>query len=124
MEAYASAMDALDLKAGCERVGALVTEANQYIVATAPWALARSEDDAGLDRALASLARCLVRLAVMTAPFMPSKAEEVWRALGCSDDLWSVHWGSLSGRQVAGLRATRPPILFPKLDQDNSQTVK
>jgi methionyl-tRNA synthetase len=101
-----------------------VTEANQYIVATAPWTLAKAGDDAGLDRALAALARCLIRLAIMAAPFLPAKAEELWRALGCSDDLWRVHWGSLIRPQVAGLRTVRPPILFPKLEQDNSQSVK
>jgi methionyl-tRNA synthetase len=124
MESYAVAMDALDLRSGCERAWALVTEANQYIVAEAPWALAKAGDNAGLDRALAALARCLIRLAVLAAPFLPAKAEELWRALGCSDDLWSVHWGSLIRPQVAGLRTVRPPILFPKLEQGNSQSVK
>ena len=119
MDSYAAAMDAFDLKTACERAGALVSEANQYIVATAPWTLAKNEDNAALDRTLASLVRCLVRLAGMTGPFMPSKASELWRALGCSDDLWSVHWGSLIAPQVAGLQTIRPPILFPKPEQAN-----
>jgi methionyl-tRNA synthetase len=43
-------MDALDLKTGCERAWALVTEANQFIVAAAPWALAKAGDTGRLMR--------------------------------------------------------------------------
>jgi methionyl-tRNA synthetase len=118
--AYAEAMDALDVKRGAEAAWTLVSEANQYIVATAPWALAKRGASAELDRALAALARCLVRLAVMAGPFMPGKAAELWRAVGCTDDLSRVHWGALSDLQIAGLKAARAPILFPKPDVTKS----
>ncbi len=114
LDGFAAAMDRFDLRNGAEAAWRLVTEANQYIVATAPWALARRGAQAELDLALSALARCLVRLSVMTWPFMPGKAAELWSALGCSGDLRSVHWGSLSAPQVAGLATSRPPVLFPK----------
>ncbi|MGH7560397.1 MAG: methionine--tRNA ligase [Gemmatimonadales bacterium] len=117
--AYEQAMDRLDLKGGAEAAWALVTDANQYIVATAPWALAKTGAERDLDRALAALARALLTLSVMAFSFMPGKAEELWRALGCSGDLQSVHWASLPGLHLAGHRTSRPPILFPKPEQAN-----
>ncbi|MEO8200979.1 MAG: methionine--tRNA ligase, partial [Gemmatimonadota bacterium] len=42
VQAYAAAMEALDLRAGIDAAWALVTAANQYIVQTAPWNLAKN----------------------------------------------------------------------------------
>ncbi|HET9274771.1 MAG TPA: class I tRNA ligase family protein, partial [Gemmatimonadales bacterium] len=120
LTAYAGAMDAFDLKRAAEAAWTLVGEANQYIVGTAPWALAKQGASAELDRALTALARCLARLAVMAGPFMPGKAAELWRAVGCTDDLSGVHWGKLSDLQIAGLRTARAAILFPKPDVTKS----
>ena len=61
-------MDALDLRGGAEAAWSLVTAANQFIVQTAPWSLAKQEKELELDAALAALARCLVRLAVLIQP--------------------------------------------------------
>ena len=65
------------------RSSTLVSGANEYITRSAPWALAKAGDDAqSLDVVLAALARCLLRLAVMTSPFMPERAQALWAALG------------------------------------------
>jgi methionyl-tRNA synthetase len=112
--AYADAMDAFDLKGGSDAAWALVTEANQYIVRTAPWTLAKEARDDELDHVLASLARCLYRLTVLAAPFIPGKAETLWRALGRTDALDAGAWNGLPTPPVAGDQTTRPPVLFPK----------
>ncbi len=52
VRAYAEAMEALDLRAGAEAAWGLVTMANQYIVQTAPWALAKQGREPELDHAL------------------------------------------------------------------------
>jgi methionyl-tRNA synthetase len=112
--AYADVMDDFDLKGGADAAWALVTDANQYIVRTAPWALAKEARDDELDDVLASLARCLYRLAVLAAPFIPGKAEALWRALGRTDALDAGAWNGLATPPVAGDRTTKPPVLFPK----------
>jgi methionyl-tRNA synthetase len=110
---YATAMDAIDLKGGAEAISRLVSEANGYIVANAPWALAKQGDDARLDAVLASLARCLQRLAVMCSPFMPGKARELWAALGQSGSP-DAAWSAALAPDLAGVTVKKPENLFPR----------
>jgi methionyl-tRNA synthetase len=114
VSAYASAMDRCDLRAGGDAAWALVTEANQYIVQTAPWKLAKESRTTELDQALAGLARCLYRLAVMASPFMPDRMHSLWEALGQAGRIESASWLSLENPPVSGATTTKPPILFPK----------
>lgn len=113
---YTAAMDAYDLKGGAEAVGALVGAANGYIVRAEPWALAKAGQDAELDRALAALARCLYRLAVLAAPFLPGKSAELWQALGQEGSAGPAGWTGLAAPPISGASATRPPVLFPKAE--------
>lgn len=113
---YTAAMDACDLKGGAEVVGALVSAANGYIVQTEPWALAKAGNDAELDRALASLARCLYRLAVLASPFLPGKCAQLWQALGQTGAPGSTAWEGLGAPQMSGAGVAKLPVLFPKSD--------
>ena len=111
---YAGAMDRHDLRGGAEAVWGLVSEANLYVQQAAPWALAKEGRERELDEVLASLATCLYRLAVLTAPFVPGKAQTLWQALGQPGDPGIAHWASLEGPPVAGTATRKPEVLFPK----------
>jgi methionyl-tRNA synthetase len=111
---FAAAMDALDLRGAAETAWDLVSRANGYIVETAPWALAKAGRDSELDTVLAALARCLARLAAMTSPFMPAKAESLWLHLGAPVDVQRRAWETAMRPAVGGWRATKPGGLFPK----------
>jgi methionyl-tRNA synthetase len=111
---YAGAMDRHDLRGGAEAVWGLVSEANLYVQLAAPWALAKEGRERELDEVLASLATCLYRLAVLTAPFVPGKAQTLWQALGQPGDPGIAHWASLEGPPVAGTPTRKPEVLFPK----------
>jgi methionyl-tRNA synthetase len=110
---YVQTMDALDLRAGAEAAWSLVTTANQYIVQTAPWALAKQGKQAELDQALGALARCLLRLAVLASPFMPGKADELWQHLG-QDAPLSGAWRQAVQPVAAGRIIKKPEGLFPR----------
>jgi methionyl-tRNA synthetase len=112
--AYAAAMDRFDVRGGADAAWSLVTEANQYIVRTAPWALAKEGKEAELDRAMASLARCLYRLAVLAAPFLPGKCALLYASLGRAGRPEAAGWSTLTAPPVAGDRTSRAPVLFPK----------
>jgi len=113
LDRYSKAMDALDFRAGAEAAWELVSAANQYIVQTAPWTLAKQGRDAELDQALAALAGCLIRLAVLVSPFLPGKAAELWHHLGQTADL-STAWGRAAVPAAAGAKVRKPEGLFPK----------
>ncbi|HEY8062677.1 MAG TPA: methionine--tRNA ligase [Gemmatimonadales bacterium] len=110
---YATAMNAIDLKGAAEAVSHLVSEANGYIVATAPWVLAKAGDGARLDAALGALARCLLRLSVMASPFMPSKAQALWTALGQAGSPEGA-WARAQAPDIAAAKVVKPENLFPK----------
>jgi len=114
IEAYGQAMDALDLKGAAEAAWNLVTAANQYIVQSAPWNLAKTGEMRELDQVLGSLARCLERLAILSAPFIPGKAEQLWASLGASLPIESVRWDRVQRPAPDGQVVQKPENLFPK----------
>jgi methionyl-tRNA synthetase len=120
ISAYTSAMDAYDLKGGAEAAWTLVNDANQFIVQSAPWTLAKEGRDAELNGVLAALARCLIRLAVLTSPFLPSKAEELWAHLGLQERAASSSIAWAERPTATGLRVRKPAGLFPKQAIANS----
>jgi methionyl-tRNA synthetase len=112
--AYAAAMDALELKVAVETTWRLIAAANQFIVRTAPWALAKAARNEELDAALAALARCLFRLAVLASPFIPGKSEELWRAIGQSGQVAAAAWASLDDPPITSCVTQKPEGLFPR----------
>jgi methionyl-tRNA synthetase len=115
---YGRAMDAYELQQGAALVIELATRANRYVEETAPWKLAKAKRDAELDQVLVNLVRTVARLAVLSVPFIPAKAEELWTSLGTGRSLASVCLGDLAGMRVAGWTVAKPPPLFPKPDAD------
>ena len=111
---YRRAMDAYDLQQGCALVIELASHANRSIGERAPWQLAKDRKDAELDSALANFVRTVARLAVLSAPFIPAKALEIWRLLGAPSDLGTVRLAELVSISVTGWAVQTPPPLFPK----------
>jgi len=111
-------MDADDLQQGAALVIELATRANRYVEETAPWKLAKAKNDAELDIVLASLVRAVARLAVLAAPFIPMKAEEMWSSLGADRSLASIRLADVARLSAAGWKVSKPPPLFPKPDAD------
>jgi methionyl-tRNA synthetase len=114
IDAYARAMDALDLRGGAEAAWDLVSTANLHIQQTAPWNLAKQDKTTELDAVLGALARTLYRLSVLASPFLPSKAQELWEALGVAGTASTAAWSSLKMPPIAGVTVRKPAILFPK----------
>jgi len=112
--AYARAMDAFDLRGGAEATWELVAKANLYIQQVAPWALAKAGKEAELDAALSALARTLHRLAVLSSPFIPGKAQLLWQSLGFEPDQLGRAWGEVAQPSVPGRATKKPEVLFPK----------
>jgi len=115
---YTRAMDAHDLQQGVALMIELATRANRFVEETAPWKLAKEKHDAALDSVLSNLVRTIARLAVLAAPCLPAKAQEMWNALGADRPLTSVRLGDLASLSVAGWNVSKPPLLFPKPDAD------
>ena len=112
---YGDAMDALLLNRGGAAAWELVSEANAFVERQAPWALAKAGDAVALDATLAALARCLARLAALTAPFVPNAAGTLWSALGLEGTPGTAGaWALALAPQLAGAATHKIPPLFPK----------
>ena len=92
-----------------------VMRANEYVDRQAPWKLAKLEGGGvELDNTLASLVRQLVRQAVHLAPFMPERAEELWRQLGGPGSVHDQRFDALDDIDSTGWRVHKGAPLFPK----------
>jgi methionyl-tRNA synthetase len=111
---YVRAMEALDLRSGAEAAWTLVSAANLFVQQTAPWTLAKTGKEAELDQALGALTRALTRLAVMSSPFIPGKAQALWQLLGMDGEVAAARWSAAEQPQIAGRRVRSPEVLFPK----------
>ncbi len=132
LQDYRDRMDDHLLHEGLEAAAGLVRRANAYVDEARPWELASEErelesaegeaDDEieadladvadELDAVLGSLARALAHCAALYAPFMPSKARELWRQLGGEGEVPT--FGQLEAGEF-GLGETRSDeVLFPR----------
>jgi methionyl-tRNA synthetase len=114
LEEYTGAMDDLDLRSGAEAAWDLVGAANLFVQESAPWALAKAGREEELDRTLAALARALGRLAIMTSPFIPGKAQGLWEMLGMEGSIAAAAWSAAEQPPVSGRKVRRSEVLFPK----------
>ena len=114
LAAYTRALDAHGLQEGVSLVIELASRANRFVQETEPWKLAKEKRDAELDTVLASLVQTVARLAVLSAPFIPEKAQTLWAALGAGRALSAVRLADIGDLSVARQRVSNPPPLFPK----------
>ena len=114
VEEYGRAMDALDLRAGAEATWTIVSGANLFVQQAAPWSLAKAGKEEEVDQVLCALARALCRLAILSAPFMPSKAQTLWQELGMDGKVTSAAWELARHPQMEGRQTRKGAALFPK----------
>jgi methionyl-tRNA synthetase len=92
-----------------------VTHANEYAQKMQPWSLAKNPDRREeLEHALAALVRQLARLAVLTSPFMPTKAQDLWASLGGPGDVATQRLDALERLDPTGWHVSRGAVLFPR----------
>ena len=120
---YAEQMDALLLHRAAATAWDLVYAANGYVDRRAPWSQAKAGDQPGLDETLGALARCLIRLSVMTVPFIPTAAATLWTALGKGAAMpKSGLWDHATTPSADGLKTSKIPPLFPNPEVASTAT--
>jgi methionyl-tRNA synthetase len=95
-----------------------IARANEYVDRQAPWKLAKDPASRGaLDSTLATLMRQLARQAVYLWPFMPSKAEELWKSLGAPSSAGKMRFNQLEKLDPTGWKVQKRASLFPKAEK-------
>jgi len=99
-----------------------IARANEYVDRQAPWKLAKEPASrAALESTLATLVRQLARQAVYLWPFMPNKAEELWKSLGAPGSPGAMRFNRLDKLDPTGWKVEKGPSLFPKTETSPAQ---
>jgi methionyl-tRNA synthetase len=119
LEAYHSSFGpkGLLLHDALRAVWQTVARGNEYVDRQAPWKLAKDPASRGaLEATLASLVRQLARQAVYLWPFIPWKADELWRSLGAPGSPSDVKFAGLDRLDPTGWKVAKGLNLFPKAE--------
>jgi methionyl-tRNA synthetase len=117
LPAYQKGMDAFAFHEAIEAAFGIVREANGFIVATAPWNLAKDPAKRGeLATVLWASAEVLRIMAILLSPVMPRACARLWEQLGLSEKLNDQRIGdAVWGRMPPGTRVTKGDALFPRI---------
>jgi methionyl-tRNA synthetase len=94
---------------------------NRYIVAAAPWELAKQPEAAGrLDTVLYVLLEGLRWIAALLKPVMPGSAVKMSQQLGLGANLWDQPLAQVTtwGRLAPGTQLAKGPALFPRIEAE------
>jgi methionyl-tRNA synthetase len=96
---------------------------NQYLNTTEPWNLMKADKEkAGTVFYVA--AQVVKAIAVLSEPFMPETAEQLWQTLGLSGSVHTSNWNEASKPMEAGHTIEKPKPLFHKIDADEEKLDK
>jgi methionyl-tRNA synthetase len=110
-------LEAHDPAGALENLWRLVSRLNKYVDETAPWALAKQEEQqARLDTVLHTFAEAIRILGIFCAPFMPKFPEKIVRLLGIQADM--IRWEDINRWDILGqeVRVEKGEPLFPRVD--------
>jgi methionyl-tRNA synthetase len=115
---YHASMDKMEFNVALNDVWTMISRTNKYIDETAPWVLAKSEEDAEkLNTVMYHLAESLRVVAVLLQPFMRATSEAIYTQLGLDFDAPSIKDLAFGHDFTAPVVAKGTPI-FPRLDTE------
>jgi len=107
----------LDPAGALEEIWRFVARCNKYVDETAPWALAKQEEQRDhLDTVLYTFVECIRIMAVLTAPFMPGVPPRICAFLGLDEGI--IRWEEADqwGIVKPGIKVRKGEQLFPRID--------
>jgi len=110
-------MDKFDFNHTLELIWSLVGASNKYIDETAPWVLAKDENERGrLETVLYNLCESLRVIAILIHPFMHHSSDEIRRQLGIYGD-GAVVWNDAKVfAKEEAYDVVKGESLFPRID--------
>jgi methionyl-tRNA synthetase len=118
-EGFLSHMPALEFPRALAGLWEFIGHLNRYIVASAPWELAKNPEATGrLDTVLYHLLEGLRFIAALLRPVMPESALKMSEQLGLGLALWDYPLAQVLkwGRLLPGGPLTKGPALFPRIE--------
>jgi methionyl-tRNA synthetase len=113
-------MDRAEFHTALGEVWETVRAGNNYLEATAPWALhkqGRLEEVAG---SLYRAAEALRVLAVLLSPFLPDSSRRILEQIGAAGTPLTLEAARAAEYIKEGTRVQKAPVLFPRIDAERS----
>lgn len=120
-------MNRVEFSRALEAIWKFISRMNKYVDETAPWLLVK---DKGKNERLATvmnfLVQSLYKVAVLTAPYMPTASQKIWNQLGFSNDISKASLDSVDGWNLLneGHKLGNAEPIFPRLEVEKKEVKK
>ena len=116
----AQEIEACKLQSAANDVISLSRTGNQYLNEKEPWNLIKKDRDQAAN-ILYIAAQIVKALAIVSAPFIPFAAEEIWKTLNLSGSVHEQKWDEASEPLQANHKIAKPKPLFKKIDANEQE---
>ncbi|MEG1337554.1 methionine--tRNA ligase [Cetobacterium sp.] len=120
-------MNRVEFSRALEAIWKFISRMNKYVDETAPWLLIKDEaKKERLGTVMNFLVQSLYKVAVLTAPYMPTASQKIWNQLGFEQDIMDAKiedikgWDLLTEGHVLGT----PEPIFPRLEVEKKEAKK
>jgi methionyl-tRNA synthetase len=120
VEAIARDLEAAKLQSAANTLISLSRVGNQYLNEKEPWKLLKT-DPARAASIFYVAVQIVKALAITSAPFMPSVAEQLWQMLGLPESVSISRWDEAVSPLETGHKINKPEPLFHKIDSDEKK---
>ena len=110
-----------------EAIWKFISRMNKYVDETAPWLLVKDkEKNERLATVMNFLVQSLYKVAVLTAPYMPTASQKIWNQLGFSNDISKASLDSVDGWNLLneGHKLGNAEPIFPRLEIEKKEIKK
>lgn len=123
VETVADEIENCRIQAAANHMISISRLGNQYLNEKEPWKLIKENRSkaANIFNVTAQIAKAL---AIVSAPFVPSAAEQIWKALQLPGVVHEMEWNEALKPLTPGQRISRPSPLFKKIDADEEELAK
>ncbi|MGL5208635.1 methionine--tRNA ligase [Cetobacterium sp.] len=120
-------MNRVEFSRALEAIWKFISRMNKYVDETAPWLLIKDKaKNERLATVMNFLVQSLYKVAVLTAPYMPTASQKIWNQLGFSNNILEASLESVDGwnlLKVGHILGTAEPI-FPRLEVEKKEAKK
>ena len=120
-------MNRVEFSRALEAIWKFISRMNKYVDETAPWLIIKAETkNERLATVMNFLVQSLYKVAVLTAPYMPTASQKIWNQLGFSNNILEASLESVDGWNLLNeghILGTAEPI-FPRLEVEKKEAKK
>lgn len=120
-------MNRVEFSRALEAIWKFISRMNKYVDETAPWLLVKDkEKNERLATVMNFLVQSLYKVAVLTAPYMPTASQKIWNQLGFSNDISKASLDSVDGWNLLneGHKLGNAEPIFPRLEVEKKEVKK